>query len=234
MSRGERDGRRVGVVLVAAGDGVRLGAGCPKALIEIAGRSLLSHALAGLAAADLPPPVVVHPVGSAGDFSAASAGLPVAAFVAGGVTRTGSVRAGVTALDTGVEVVAIHDAARPLTPPQVMRAAVDAVRGDVLAAAPARPVADTLKRVDQDEILATVDRTALVGVQTPQVFVRWVLDAALAQPGDATDDLALVEGLVAQRKAEGRMVTVTGSLLGHKVTYPEDLALVRAIAEGRM
>lgn len=234
MSAAERDGRRLGVVVVAAGDGVRLGAGGPKALIEIAGRSLLSYALAGLAAADLPPPVVVHPVGFAGDFAAAAAGLPVAAFVAGGVTRTASVRAGVAALDTDVEVVAIHDAARPLTPPGVMRAAVDVVRGDVLAAAPARPVADTLKRVAQDEILATVDRTALVGVQTPQVFVRWVLDAALAQQGDATDDLTLVEGLVARGDAKGRIVTVTGSLRGHKVTYPEDLALVRAIAEGRL
>jgi 2-C-methyl-D-erythritol 4-phosphate cytidylyltransferase len=66
------------------------------------------------------------------------------------------------------------------------------------------------------------------------VFVRWVLDAALVQQGDATDDLTLVEGLVARGDAKGRIVTVTGSLRGHKVTYPEDLALVRAIAEGRL
>jgi 2-C-methyl-D-erythritol 4-phosphate cytidylyltransferase len=220
----------VGVVLVAAGSGTRLGATGPKALVELAGRSLLAHALARLAAAGLPPPVVVHAPDAQPAFAVAAGALPVAAYVAGGATRTASVRAGVAALPDDVEVVAVHDAARPLTPPGVIRATVAAVTGDVLAAAPALPVADTLKRVDGDVVVATVDRSDLAAVQTPQVFPRRVLAAALATADEATDDLALVERLLAAGRLEGRVVVVPGSAWGRKVTYPSDLALVAALA----
>lgn len=220
----------VGVVLVAAGSGTRLGSAGPKALVAVAGRSLLAHALDRLAAAGLPPAVVVHAPEARAAFVAAAGDRPVGAYVPGGATRTASVRAGVAALSDDVEVVVVHDAARPLTPPAVIRATVAAVTGDVLAAAPALPVADTLKRVAGDVVVATVDRSDLAAVQTPQVFPRRVLDAALAAADEATDDLALVERLLAAGELAGRVVVVPGSAWGRKVTYASDLTLVTALA----
>jgi 2-C-methyl-D-erythritol 4-phosphate cytidylyltransferase len=229
-----------GTVVVAAGLGERLGSPGPKALVPLAGRPLLVHALTALLQAGLPPPVVVHTPGEAAAFSAALAGRPVAALVPGGATRTESVRAGVAALDARVSVVAIHDAARPLMPPDVIRRAVDAVAGDVVAAAPAVAVADTLKRVagplaedGTTDVRSTVDRAGLVGVQTPQVFPRAVLERALREGAAATDDLALVEQLVAAGDLSGRVVVVAGSARGLKITYPDDLRVAAALLEGR-
>jgi 2-C-methyl-D-erythritol 4-phosphate cytidylyltransferase len=222
---------RVAAVLVAAGSGTRLGTAGPKALVELDGRPLVAHALAGLAGAGLSV-VVVHPAGCADAFGRAAGDLPVAAYVDGGASRTDSVRRGLAALDGDIEVVAIHDAARPLTPVRVIDAALRAVIDDpeVLAAAPAQPVADTLKRTDGDEVIATVDREALVAVQTPQVFRRAVLEQALGAGGDATDDLALVERLIADGRVRGRVVVVPGSPWSHKVTFPHDLAIIEAMA----
>jgi 2-C-methyl-D-erythritol 4-phosphate cytidylyltransferase len=219
-----------GVVIVAAGTGERLGRGGPKALVRVAGRPMLAHALALVLAAELPPPVVVHTPGERVRFEQASAGLPVGAWVAGGDSRTASVRAGVAALPAAVDTVVVHDAARPLTPVAVVRAVVAAVTGDVVAAAPAIPVADTLKRVEGTTVVATIDRSGIVGVQTPQAFPRDVLVAALDQQDDATDDLALVERLVDAGRVVGRVVVTRGSAWGRKVTFPRDLAVVTALA----
>jgi 2-C-methyl-D-erythritol 4-phosphate cytidylyltransferase len=250
---------RIGVVVVAAGSGERLGSGGPKALVPLVGRPLLAHALAGLSGAGLPPAVVVHTPGAAEAFALAVGELPIASLVPGGATRTASVAAGVAALPNDVEVVVVHDAARPLTPPDVIAAAVAAVTGarDVLAAAPAIPVADTLKRTDGPQVLTTVDRSGLVGVQTPQVFPRRVLDVVLGRvpsraPGGggdtaidgggtpieaggtpieaATDDLGLVERLRDRGELQGRILVVPGSVWARKVTYPADLALLELLA----
>ncbi len=231
-----RSGPRLGVVVVAAGSGERLAARHPKALVLLAGRPLLAHALAGLAAAGLPPPVVVHTPGQSEAFALAAGDLAISGLVPGGATRTASVVAGIAALPDDVEVVAIHDAARPLTPPQVIAAAVAAVSDapDVLAAAPGVPVADTLKRTVAGEVLDTVDRTGLVGVQTPQVFPRGVIDRVLDPIGpmaEATDDLALVERLRDRGELEGRIVVVPGSVWARKVTYPSDLALLEVLGQ---
>ena len=227
---------RLGVVVVAAGSGERLAVRHPKALVLLAGRPLLAHALAGLAAAGLPPPVVVHTPGQREAFALATGDLAIAGLVPGGATRTASVAAGIAALPEDVEVVAIHDAARPLTPPQVIGAAVSAVTdgADVLAAAPGVPVADTLKRTVAGEVLGTVDRTGLVGVQTPQVFPRGVIDRVLDPTGpvaEASDDLALVERLRDRGELGGRIVVVPGSVWARKVTYPSDLALLEVLAQ---
>lgn len=217
---------RSAAVLVAAGRGERLGVGGPKALMALGGRTLLEHALAGLRAAGIEAVVVVHPPGL-GDTVAQLA--PDTLRVEGGETRTASVRAGVAALDDDIEVVAVHDAARALTPAEVIAAAVAAVTGDVLAAAPALAVADTLKRVEDGVVVGTVDRAGLVAVQTPQVVRREVLQAALARGGEATDDLALVQALLAAGEVRGRVVTVAGSVRGLKITWPEDLELAEAL-----
>lgn len=213
----------VGVVLVAAGWGDRLDQPSPKALVELEGLALVAHSLDRLAQAGLPPPVVVHTPGWRQAFADAADGRPVAAWVEGGDTRTASVRLGVEAVGD-VDLVAVHDAARALTPPDTIRRVVAAVTGDVVAAAPGRPVPDTLKRVgDGGSVTATVDRDGLVAVQTPQVFPREVLARALALGDDATDDLALVELLVARHEVDGRVVVVPGSPLGLKITFPDDL-----------
>jgi 2-C-methyl-D-erythritol 4-phosphate cytidylyltransferase len=221
----------VGGVVVAAGLGERLGAGRPKALLDLAGRTLIERALDGLRRAGIERLVVVHPPGFADVFAPL---VGDAALVPGGASRTDSVRAGVAALPADVTVVAVHDAARALTPAEVVRAAVEAVRGDVVAAAPARPVADTLKRVVPDDdasqqVVGTVDRAGLAAVQTPQVFPRGVLEQALAAGRDASDDLGLVEALLAEGAVPGRVVVVPGSPLGLKVTWPDDVVVAEAL-----
>jgi 2-C-methyl-D-erythritol 4-phosphate cytidylyltransferase len=229
----------VGVVVVAAGRGERLGDRGPKALVALAGEPLLVHTLRALGAAGLPPAVVVHTPGEEAAFAAAVDGFRVAALVPGGATRTASVRAGVAALDGTVTAVAVHDAARPLVPPAVIERAVAAVADGALAAAPAVAIPDTLKRVDGQlaethptPVRATVDRSELVGVQTPQVFPRHVLERALQEGAGATDDLALVERLVAAGELDGQVVVVQGSARGLKVTYPDDLLVAEAMLGG--
>jgi 2-C-methyl-D-erythritol 4-phosphate cytidylyltransferase len=230
---------RLATILVAAGRGERLGGGDPKALVRVGGSTLLEHALRGLLAAGLEDVVVVHPAGDEERFAALA---PGARLVPGGATRTASVRAGLTALAEDAEVVAVHDAARALMPPEVLRRVVAAVleptpdgegSEPVVAAAPATPVTDTLKRVAGSQVVGTVDRDELVAVQTPQVFLREVLAAALEGGREATDDLALVERLVAEGVVRGRVVTVAGSTRGLKITWPDDVLFAEALLEHR-
>lgn len=217
------------IVVVAAGLGTRLGSAAPKALVEVGGRSLLDHALERVTAVGADEVVVVHTPGEEASFRAVVAGR--AGLVVGGATRSASVRAGVAVLGDH-DVVAVHDAARAFTPPEVMRAALDAVRGEVVAAAPGLPVADTLKDVEGDRVVATVDRSRLWAVQTPQVFARVTWDAVTAWAGDreATDDLALVEQAIEAGAVSGEVRLVAGSRLALKVTWPEDLVLAAALA----
>ena len=219
----------VGGIVVAAGMGRRLGRPYPKALLEVGGMPLVRHAVRALFAAGLGHPVVVHPADHRAGFADALRGDEVT-LVSGGASRTDSVRAGVAALGPVPAIVAVHDAARPLVPVDVVRRVVSAVTGDVLGAAPAVRIADTLKQVNGDTVVATVDRARLRGVQTPQVFPREVLDDVLERPGDATDELTLVERGITEGRFVGRVVVVEGSAFGMKVTFPEDLAIVEALA----
>lgn len=219
-------------VLVAAGSGQRLGAARPKALVEVAGRPLVAHAAERLLQAGATHLVVVGPPDHLAAILEAipDSDVPVT-VVGGGSTRADSVRAGLGELPADDAVVAIHDAARAFAPPTLIRRTVAAVVGDVLAAAPALPIRDTLKRVEGDRVLATVDRSDLVAVQTPQVFRIEVLRAAHAAGADATDDLALVEDLLTSGAMSGRVVVVEGAAAATKITWPADLALVAALAE---
>lgn len=221
-----------GVVIVAAGAGTRLGSsgGGPKALVDVGGRPLVAHALDRVDQLAVDEIVVVHPPDAERDFEAVVAGR--ARLVPGGATRSDSVRAGVEALAVNHDVVAIHDAARAFMPPGVMQAALDAVRGPVVAAAPVLPVADTLKEVDRGRVVATVDRSRLWAVQTPQVVARltWEAVVAWSDGGSATDDLALIEQALAAGAVEGEIRVVAGSRFGWKITWPEDLELATALA----
>lgn len=219
-------------IVVAAGSGERLGTEVPKAFVGLGGATLLAHAVGVLRAAGVERLVAVVPHGWEERARVDVGGD--ARVVAGGDTRTASVAAGLAVLDDDVDVVAVHDAARPLVPVEVVADTVAAVRDDVVAAAPAVPVADTLKRAGDDGVVTgTVDRRGLVGVQTPQVFRRDALvlahDGAARDGRTTTDDLALVEALVADGRLDGRVVVTTGSVLALKVTRPADLLVASAL-----
>lgn len=223
------------MVVVAAGEGTRLGThteDTPKALLEVDGRTLLELALTSIRAVGrFDPVVVVHPAGHRDAF-ARFAGDAVR-LVPGGDRRSDSVRAGVGALEETPERVAIHDAARALVPPVVFVRALDAVEGEVIAAAPGLPVADTLKAVGEDGVVSrTVDRRGLWTVHTPQVVRGDVLEAVLAWAGDrhATDDLGLVEAAIDRGVVEGQVRLVRGDPRDLKVTWPEDLVVATSLA----
>lgn len=223
-------------MVAAAGWGTRLQRlhSAPKALIEVAGRPLVEMAVANLRAAGIGEVVVVHPAGHREAFAAATAAHRPVRLVEGGRTRTESVRRGVRATGAGWDLVAVHDAARPLTPPEVISAAVAAVEGEVIAAAPGRAVADTLKRVTAPGVVsATAPRRGVWAVHTPQVIRAEVLRKALALAGDrgASDDLALVEAAREAGVVSGLIRLVPGDTRDLKITYPEDLDLATALVE---
>ncbi|MFB7892328.1 2-C-methyl-D-erythritol 4-phosphate cytidylyltransferase [Microbacterium sp. NPDC056044] len=218
---------RVGVIVVAAGSGTRLGAGAPKAFVGIDGSSILRHCLEGVFAAPLAQVVIVAPAGREGDAlseALATAGdrRDLVSVVVGGDTRQGSVAAGLAALWADVEVVLVHDAARALTPAEVFERVIAAIDGGAAGAIPVLPVIDTIKRVAGDEIVAAVDRAELAAAQTPQGFRRDVLDAAYdAAVADFTDDAALVA------EAGHAVAAVPGHPLAFKITTAADLDRAR-------
>jgi 2-C-methyl-D-erythritol 4-phosphate cytidylyltransferase len=137
--------------------------------------------------------------------------------VAGGATRSGSVRAGLAVVPAAAGIVVVHDAARPFASPEIYRAVVAAVREGADGAVPGVAVADTVKQVRDGVVVATLDRESLVAVQTPQAFAAAALRRAHAGGGEATDDAALVEA------AGGRIVVVPGDPANTKVTLRGDL-----------
>ncbi|WP_327033681.1 2-C-methyl-D-erythritol 4-phosphate cytidylyltransferase [Micromonospora ureilytica] len=212
----------VAVLVPAAGAGVRLGPGRPKALRLLAGEPLLVHAVRRLAAAPSVHTIVV--AAPAAEVQAVRELLaPVAPVIVvpGGAERQASVAAALAAVPTGPTIVLVHDAARALTPPELVESVAAAVRGGLDAVIPVLPVVDTIKEVGADEVvLGTVDRSALRAVQTPQGFRRAVLSAAHAAAGDSlTDDAGLVE------KQGVAVSCVPGSEYAVKITRPFDLAL---------
>ena len=215
----------VGVIVVAAGQGTRLGAGMPKALVPLAGEPLVVHAVRRVRACEqIGPIVVVAPVDRVTEFALLLASFEVS-VVAGGAERTASVGAGLGGLPTSVEVVLVHDAARALTPSAVFDDVIEAVRGGADAVVPGLVVSDTIKQVDESgHVIATLDRSVLRAIQTPQGFTRAALTAAHASGDLATDDAALVE------KAGGVVRVIEGSPLAAKVTTETDLQLLTHLA----
>jgi 2-C-methyl-D-erythritol 4-phosphate cytidylyltransferase len=214
-------------LLVGAGSGERFGADGPKAFVDLGGVPLLLHAARALAAARRIDRLVVMVGADAVEQARAllaEDALEVPFEVgAGGDERADSVRLGLDLLGPDVEVVAVHDAARPLVSSRLVDRTVAALEPPWAAVAPALPVVDTLKLTDGERVLRTVDRRDLRGVQTPQVFPRALLAEVHRRPaGKATDDLVLVE------RAGGRVRLVGGERRNLKVTYPEDLEIAEA------
>lgn len=223
-------------LIVAAGSGERLGAGGPKALVPVAGRPMFEHSLIAFrAAASVGPVVVVVPPGHEDQFRDALDPERAESLVAGGPARSLSVANGLAALDregADCEIVAVHDAARPLVAPELIDRSVEMLEksADVDAVIAAAPVTDTIKKVAAGgRVEQTVDRSALRAVQTPQVFRRSALAAALAagDPESATDDASLVED------AGGSVVVIDAPSFNIKVTVPEDLAIAEALIGDR-
>lgn len=203
-------------VVVAAGSGTRFGTA--KQYERLGDRRVLDWAVAAAGAACRATVLVVPP-------ERAEAPEPaVDAVVAGGTTRSASVRAGLRCVPDDVDVVVVHDAARPLATAALFRRVIAAVRDDVDGAVPALAVADTVKRVRHDGVVeATVDRAGLVAVQTPQAFRTAALRAAHAGGPEGTDDAALVEAI------GGRVVVVAGEHGNKKLTVPEDMTVALAL-----
>lgn len=214
-------------IIVAAGSGERLGAGKPKAFVQLAGRPMVAHAIAAFQAAEAVDRIVVVVPPALDDR--ALAGLDEGLMITtGGSTRQESVAAGLDALADDVRVVAVHDAARPHITPDLINRAVAALVPPWDAVAPGVAVSDTLKIVDSRmAVLQTVDRAGLWAVQTPQVCTRAVLERVHARVASgvdaATDDLSLVE------RAGGRVRLIEGEPANFKVTSMEDLAFAEQL-----
>ncbi|MDI1465126.1 2-C-methyl-D-erythritol 4-phosphate cytidylyltransferase [Catellatospora sp. KI3] len=215
--------RDVAVLVPAAGQGLRLGGGVPKALRELAGQPLLVHACARLAQA--PSVALIVVAAPADQVDAVRELLPDATVVPGGATRQQSVANALAAVPAGIDIVLVHDAARALTPPELVESVAAAVRAGHDAVIPVLPVVDTVKRVDATgAVLETVDRAALRVVQTPQGFRRGVLAKAHAEAAsEHTDDAGMVERLGLP------VYCVPGSDHALKITRPLDLAIAAAL-----
>ncbi|MGH8775760.1 MAG: 2-C-methyl-D-erythritol 4-phosphate cytidylyltransferase [Jiangellaceae bacterium] len=221
---------RTACILVAAGRGDRLGPGRPKALRLLDGEPLLVHAVR--AAVDSHAVDVVVVAAPPADVDATRILLrphvPDVVVVAGGSTRRRSVAAALAALPPHVDVVLVHDAARCLAPPDLFASIAAEVSHGAAAVVPVLPVADTVKQVEGDLVVATPDRSALRAVQTPQGFRRDVLEGAHAVVGgDATDDAGMVERTGVAVRA------IPGDEEAFKVTRPLDLLLAEALVRHR-
>jgi 2-C-methyl-D-erythritol 4-phosphate cytidylyltransferase len=203
----------VWTVVVAGGTGQRFGR--PKQYELLNGRSVLEHSVQ-MARSMSDGVVVVLP--------AVDAGAP--GTVAGGSTRSESVRNGLAAIPASAAIVCVHDAARPFASADIYAAVVATVRAGADGAIPGVPVTDTIKVVGAGGVVvSTPDRASLVAVQTPQAFRAEVLRRAHASGGEGTDDAALVEAL------GGTVVVVAGDVVNRKITHPEDLEWARAVVE---
>lgn len=220
---------RTAALVPAAGRGERLGAGIPKALRLIGGTPMLVHAVHALADSRSVDLVVIaapeEEVELVRGLFLDDIGAEVM-VVSGGDTRQASVARALFALPTDIDVVLVHDAARPFVPADVVSAVVASVRQGNAAVIPAIAVTDTIKQVDgRSIVIGTPDRSSLRAVQTPQGFDRLVLQAAHAAADDdvATDDAGLVE------RQGVEVLVIQGHEEAFKVTRPIDLLLAESV-----
>jgi len=223
----QRDG--VWTIVVAAGSGTRFGG--PKQLAPLAGERVLDHSIRSAAAVSEGVTLVLAPA-LVGEFelevgvnagSASGQSSATLEIVAGGDTRSASVRAGLAVVPDSASVIVVHDGARPLATVELFERTITAVRAGADAAIPTVPVTDTIRHIAS----GVVDRSQLVSVQTPQTFNAAKLRAAHEAGGDATDDAGLVEA------DGGTVVLVAGLDANLKITNPDDLAVAEALLASR-
>jgi 2-C-methyl-D-erythritol 2,4-cyclodiphosphate synthase/2-C-methyl-D-erythritol 4-phosphate cytidylyltransferase len=199
----------VWTIVVAGGAGTRFGG--PKQYEQLGAQRVLDWSVAAARAAS-DGVVIVVPAADAEREGG----------VAGGDSRSGSVRAGLAHVPADATVICVHDAARPFADPALFERVIAAVAAGADAAIPGVPVTDTIKQIDDAGVVVhTPPRSALAAVQTPQAFRASALRAAHAAGGEATDDAALVEA------AGGSVVVVQGDTANRKITGPADLRWAR-------
>jgi 2-C-methyl-D-erythritol 4-phosphate cytidylyltransferase len=216
----------VWAVVAAAGSGARLGSDRPKAFARLGELPLLAESLRRLEESEwvdaivvAAPPAWEEPAILLAEEIGAG---KVSACITGGATRAQSVRIALEEVPEDADVVVVHDAARPLLPPDVMDRVLTPLSEGWDGVVPAVPIADTVKRVRGGEVVETLERSGLVAVQTPQAFVADALRRALERGGDAGDCATLVEA------DGGRVRVVDGDRRLLKVTTRDDLALVES------
>jgi 2-C-methyl-D-erythritol 4-phosphate cytidylyltransferase len=212
----QRVGEKIWTIVVAAGSGTRFGS--PKQFALINERRIVDWAVetARIASDGV---VVVLPA----DQAQREGG------VAGGATRSASVRCGLAAVPKDATIICVHDAARPFASEYLFDEVIDSVCTGADGAVPGLPVVDTIKFIDASKVVkSTPDRNQLVAVQTPQAFRANVLRQAHSNNPEGTDDSTLVE------TQGGKVVVVMGDPLNRKITTPEDLNWARAISRGEV
>jgi 2-C-methyl-D-erythritol 4-phosphate cytidylyltransferase len=209
-------------IIVAGGEGRRYGA--PKQFVELGGRPVLEWSVESARSVSAGVVLVLPPSALESGSWAGRADF----VVAGGATRSASVRAGLAAVPASADVVVVHDAARPLASRELFSAVVESVRRGADGAIPGIKLHDTVKRVEQERVVATLTRDDLVAVQTPQAFRAAVLRRAHAVGADATDDAGLVEQLGAH------VVVVAGEVENVKLTSVSDLAMLESYLARRV
>ena len=226
-------------VIAAAGAGLRIGGNVPKPYLPLCGRAMVLRTLDRFFAARSVGQVVL--VVAAGEMARCDGMLRADALLgqrpwvlqSGGATRQQSVKAGLEKISDDVDIVLIHDGARPFVSPALIDRCVESAdqTGAVVVGLPAR---DTIKFVSADHrVLSTPDRKALWEIQTPQAFRREVIveahERAVRAGFEATDDATLVE------QAGKPVSVIEGEKTNFKITVPEDLWLAEAmIREGRI
>jgi 2-C-methyl-D-erythritol 4-phosphate cytidylyltransferase/2-C-methyl-D-erythritol 2,4-cyclodiphosphate synthase len=220
------------VILVAAGDGARLGAGMPKALVKVGNLSLLEHALKNILEVEHVAQLVVA---SHEDRVAEFSGIATAfvgnrvplTFTPGGLSRQGSIGNALAAVNKDIDIVLVHDVARCFAPAAVFNRVIAMVSETGFGVVPVLPVADTIKQGERDIVLGTIDRDSLRVAQTPQGFRFAELKAAYENAvEDFTDDASLMQ-------STGAVVrSVQGDTKAFKITVPADLEYAEFLLNG--
>jgi len=207
---------RVSAIILAAGSGNRFGE--RKQFAVVRGRRLVDRVVE-TAASVCNDVVVVLPAGVEWD------GVPVAAAVVGGRSRSASVRRALAALPADAGIIVVHDPAHPLVTAALMEAVIDAVRHGADAALPAVPLTEPLKQIEGTRVVRTVPRDGVMVVQSPHAFRAEVLRNAHASGAEAVEDTMLVEALA------GNIVVVPGDPRNIHVTTREELAIVTRLLD---
>jgi len=213
----------IAVILVAAGDGTRLGQGIPKALVKVNGKTLLEHSLERiLGIKELTQIVVASHENHVPEFTAIGNsvinGKVEAKYTPGGLSRQGSIWNALQAVEKDTEIVLVHDAARCFAPTELFESVVEAVKRKETGILPVLPVADTIKQVSHDVVETTIDREHLRIAQTPQGFqYSKLFENYQNATKDHTDDAALMQ-------AAGETIhSVLGHPMAFKITVLSDL-----------
>jgi len=227
--------RDLAVVLLAAGEGARLGQNTPKAFVQLLGETILEHALRnvvateGLAHVSLVAHDDYHDEAEALADRYSTQDINIVVVPGGEVTRQDSVSNGLAYVPDDLDVVLIHDAARALATSAMFERVAAAVRESGKGVIPVLPVVDTIKRADAELILETVDRTDLRIAQTPQGFPTQAIKAAHAINGaQHTDDAALFQA------TGGSVTSVIGEANAFKITHPADLAAANRLLSAEL